>query len=76
MVLHTVYTVILFLVLCKIPSTVLFSVSGDHFNLKSHGSQRCSYSKDYGMMSADCYGLDLTEIPQHLRTDIEVCSPL
>jgi hypothetical protein len=76
MVLHTVYTVTLFLMLCKIPSTVLFTVDGDHFNLKQRGSQRCSYSKDYGMMSADCYGLDLTEIPRNLRTDIEVCFPL
>jgi hypothetical protein len=76
MFLYTVYTVILFLVLCKIPSTVLFTVDGDHFNLKPRSSQRCSYSKDYGMISADCYGIDLTEIPQNLRTDIEVCFSL
>lgn len=72
MFLHTLYFLILFLALFTIPSTVLLSVDGAHFNLRARVSQRCSYSKDYGMMSADCYGLDLTEIPQTLRTDLEL----
>jgi hypothetical protein len=76
MVLHTVYILVLLLVLFMIHSTVPFSVESGHFNMKVRGSQRCSYSKGYGMMSADCYGLDLTEIPQNLRSDIEVCLSL
>ena len=71
---HTVHVLITFLVLVVITSTTPFSVDGGHFDLRARSLQRCSYSKDFGMMSADCYGLDLTEVPQKLRTDIEVCS--
>jgi hypothetical protein len=72
MFLQTVCIIIPLLVLFIIPQTAPFSMDSSHFN-PSESPKRCSYLRDHGMMAVDCYGLDLTAVPQNLRTDIEVC---
>jgi hypothetical protein len=67
MVLHTVYILVLFLIRWTAP----FSVDSGYFNQKT--PKKCSHFKDHGLRAVDCYGLDLVTVPQHLRTDTEVC---
>lgn len=60
------------LVLSIIPQTVQFSIGSSNFSPR-YGPKKCSYLRERGMIAVDCYGLDLTVVPQNIRTDIEVC---
>jgi hypothetical protein len=69
MLLQTAYI----LVLSLISLAASISVDSSLFRLKANIPKKCSYLKNHNMMAVDCYGLDLTAVPQNLRTDIEVC---
>jgi hypothetical protein len=69
MILQTLYILLLFMITWTAP----FSLDSSVFNQKGQTPRRCSHFKDHGMMAVDCYGLDLTSVPQNLRTDTEVC---
>jgi hypothetical protein len=71
MTLHTQsFRILLFL----IAGTAPFFLDSENFSLKEKNpAEMCIHFRDHGMRAVNCYGLELTEIPQNLTTNTEVC---